>query len=514
NSLGEAGLNEGTFITEGNGQAIPLRETLKFSQGTSQLVQKNKDDANRSGEVGKDPNAQIIETKGRIKEETNTSNSVTRINPLFGQLQPVREGNLLSRLKNQPANKSLASEANNGNISNEATLSQETLTATSVAIGQTGTTVNVEKVMPTNNGKMFGETNVVQSDSQSKHKKAMPANQTIALDTVKLINPLLYQSPAQTAEKSADAINAINQDAIIANGIQATSAVIIDGAGAKLGHAANQEQLINPFHYNTFLGRADNQTKSSSQAVKLAEAATKGQDSLLPLNSIKSLVSSVVDKLNTAAKKEEKPNTMLAKMVNPLMVGSIKNTNDVKPTRMENIKPLVEKNETDAKTIVVGQMQTVVSTKQEPLVLLTASGNPVSAHQLREQLEKVLVNGKFVNNGDNQTFTLRLAPDHLGSIKIEIYQNEGNISAKILTASQEAKDILESHLTSIKHSLGPQNAVVDKLDIAYTPSQQDKTTKDNQQQQQQQQQKEEQSSQQKEQEKQRKTFLEELLNME
>ena len=505
-SLEEVGKVQAALNLEGNGQII------RFSQAASQLVQKNPDYTRNLDELGQDQSARMIETNERMKEQTSTSNSSTRINPLFGQLQQINEDNSLNRLRNQPINANLALQATVGNISNETNLLQEVSTTSSEVIGKTnviGVTESMDKEMPIHPNKNIEESAIVGLDVQSKQKDATPRYQTKTLDTVKLINPLFYQTPSQTAEVS---IKGLNQDAILANGILASAAVVMDETATKLGRTVNNGQLINPFPYKTFLGRTDSQTKSSSQGANLTEA----EEAQFPLNNIKSLVSSIVDKLSTPTKKEEKTNLMFAKMVNPLMIGSIKNTNDLESTRTESIKPLVENNETEAKATAVGQMQTVFSTKQEPLVLLTASGNSVSAHQLREQLEKVLANGKYVNNGDKQTFTIRLAPDHLGSIKIEIYQNEGNISAKILTASQEAKEVLETHLTSIKHSFSSQNAVVDKLDIAYTPSQQDKTTKDNQQQQQQQQQqqKEQQSSQQKEQEKQRKTFLEELLNME
>ncbi|WP_248561146.1 flagellar hook-length control protein FliK, partial [Niallia sp. NCCP-28] len=508
--------DERTFMSEGTGH--PIEEILKFSQDTSQLAQQNKEYADGLGKIRRDQSVRTMEAHAEMKNLSNANESAHRITPLFEQLQQVTEGKAFNRFRSQFANTNFASQAaNSEKNSNKTTLLQETPTSSSGIIRQTNgmnITENTEQELPIHAGTKINEAASLQPNLQSNQKEAMSLNQTMALDTVQLINPLLYQTSSQMAERRA---NEHNKDAVMANGSQARANAIIDEAAINSGQIMHSGQSINPFHYKTFVGRADTQLKISSQAVKPAEAATEGEETPFQLNNIKSLVSSIVDKLNTAAKKEEKPNAMFAKMVNPLMIGSIKKTNDVESVRMESIKPLVEKNETDAKTIVVGQMQTAISAKQEPLVLLTASGNPVSAHQLREQLEKVLSNGKFVNNGDNQTFTLRLAPDHLGSIKIEIYQKEGNISAKIFTASQEAKDVLETHLTSIKHTLGSQNAVVDKLDISYTPSPQDKTAKDNQQhqqQQQEQQQKEEQPSQQKEREKQRKTFLEELLNME
>ena len=473
---------------ERKGQINLMGQQIKFNQAAAPLQQENPKYDTESG------NKQQTESSAatqQIKDSLRMKNAAARINPLVGQFQQIREGNSLHRFRNQSGAISIASEANSESNRIQIPFGQE---------------------MPIANREEIEATASAQSRLQPKQKGAMPFNQQMPLDTVKLINPLLYQTPKQPREIAAKEQS--QDDAIIQNGvIQASSAAIIEETTTKVGQNG---QTISGFPYQPFFGRTDKQIKAASQSENLTDRGER-EEAQPPLNNIKSLVSSIIDKLNTAAQKEEKPNVMFAKMATPLMVGSIKKTTAAESKTSEKLQPAMEKSEAETKTVAVGQMQTAFAAKQqEPLALLTASGSPVSAHQLREQLEKVLANGKFVNNGDNQTFTIRLAPDHLGSIKIEIQQNEGNISAKILTASQEAKEVLETHLTSIKHSLSSQQGVVDKLDIAYTPSQQEKTTKDNQQQQQQQQQqqKEEQSSQKKEQEKQRKTFLEELLNME
>lgn len=110
---------------------------------------------------------------------------------------------------------------------------------------------------------------------------------------------------------------------------------------------------------------------------------------------------------------------------------------------------------------------------------------------------------------------LRLAPENLGSLRIEILQTDGNLVAKIMTTTAQAKDALDAHLNSLKHGLSSQNINVDKIEINFVPTSQEKGTKDQQQQENHQQhrpaEKEENRN---EQEQDDKSFLEELLQAE
>ncbi len=292
---------------------------------------------------------------------------------------------------------------------------------------------------------------------------------------------------------------------------------LINGNSHKETRNFGMANLGYPSYIQPVLQSADKQMKHVNNQVNNKDVfLEKGTDSSSPIMKIQSLVASIVEKLNTTTKIAEKPNGMYPKMINPLMVESLKKQESTISASTIHLEPNAEKIEADTKTsISIGQLQTSYPTKQQPLQILNANGNPVSSNQLEEQLNKIFSNASYIRNGDSQKFTLRLAPEHLGSIKIEVYQKEGTILAKILTATPEAKEVLDSHLTSLKHGLSLQNLVIDKVEIAYTPpGQQEKMNRDQQShQQQQQQQKQEQSSHQ-EQNKQKKSFLEELLNIE
>lgn len=230
---------------------------------------------------------------------------------------------------------------------------------------------------------------------------------------------------------------------------------------------------------------------------------------------LKSFISAIMTELNKPISSKGQTLNNVQKVINPLLVGSlVKSEKELTKSVAFSKQEVAKTIETETKTFPSIQHTFM---KQEPLVLLTnsGSGQVVRSVNLEQQFEKILSNSQFTKLGDTQTLSIRLAPDHLGSIRIEIIQNDGNMIAKIYTASAEAKEVLDSQLSSLKHGLNAQNLQVDKLDVVLTSQQQDKTNKDpNQQQQEQAPSHREKHQPDEDEEKRKKKFIEELLNIE
>lgn len=106
-------------------------------------------------------------------------------------------------------------------------------------------------------------------------------------------------------------------------------------------------------------------------------------------------------------------------------------------------------------------------TKPEQLsLMLEKQGKQVSADDLIQQFESILSKSQFTRSGGIQKLFLKLYPEHLGSIRIELIQKDSTVMAKILTSTGSAKDLLESQTASLKHALVSQNIQVDKIEIA------------------------------------------------
>lgn len=110
--------------------------------------------------------------------------------------------------------------------------------------------------------------------------------------------------------------------------------------------------------------------------------------------------------------------------------------------------------------------------KAEQLTLLSQNGKPVSAEQLMRQFENILSKSQFSNVGGTQKLLIKLYPEHLGSLRIELTQKDGGIVAKMLASTQAAKDLLESQVQGLKQAFASQNIQVDKIEISQQWNQQ------------------------------------------
>ncbi|RVT67098.1 flagellar hook-length control protein FliK [Niallia taxi] len=287
--------------------------------------------------------------------------------------------------------------------------------------------------------------------------------------------------------------------------------------------------------FTTIMQAIDGQSPSTSASLEAAailqkEAATDrtgAQDAKASVmdedgqtGSLKTLIESIAQKVETLSKKQDNTDTLPKRLLNPLLVGSLQKA-ESNAVSVSETKTETKETDTASKSewkmpSYVGQLQTSSSFgKPEALTLMQSTGNSVSGSELEEQLENILKSSSFTKIGNTQKMILRLAPENLGSLRIEILQTDGNLVAKIMTTTAQAKDALDAHLNSLKHGLSSQNINVDKIEINFVPTSQEKGTKDQQQQENHQQhrpaEKEENRN---EQEQDDKSFLEELLQVE
>lgn len=122
-------------------------------------------------------------------------------------------------------------------------------------------------------------------------------------------------------------------------------------------------------------------------------------------------------------------------------------------------------------------------TKAEQLVLTMSSPErPVSADQLMKQFESILSKSQFMNNGGTQKLFIKLFPEHLGSIRIELLQRDQTMMARIITSTGTAKETLEAQINGLKQAFAAQNLSVDRIEV--TQQQQERfLSKDSEQQQ-------------------------------
>ena len=61
---------------------------------------------------------------------------------------------------------------------------------------------------------------------------------------------------------------------------------------------------------------------------------------------------------------------------------------------------------------------------------------------------------------------IKLKPDNLGKVTMQISVENGNISAKFLAESQKVKEILESNMQELKDQLAKQGMAVQEMSVS------------------------------------------------
>lgn len=109
-----------------------------------------------------------------------------------------------------------------------------------------------------------------------------------------------------------------------------------------------------------------------------------------------------------------------------------------------------------------------LSGKVEQLVLYTGEKhNPVSYRQFVQEFANIIQKAAYSSHKGANRLLIRLEPENLGSLRVELLEQDGKLVAKILTDTGAAKDLLDSQLQQLKHALAGQQVQLTKMDIEY-----------------------------------------------
>ncbi|WP_050614779.1 flagellar hook-length control protein FliK [Bacillus testis] len=90
----------------------------------------------------------------------------------------------------------------------------------------------------------------------------------------------------------------------------------------------------------------------------------------------------------------------------------------------------------------------------------------INAEQFTKAFENILNKAHFTSHNGTQKLLIRLNPENLGSLKVELIQKDGVMMAKIMTSTNTAKEIMDSQMHSLKQGLANQNIHVEKIEIS------------------------------------------------
>ncbi|MCM3742835.1 flagellar hook-length control protein FliK [Sporosarcina luteola] len=87
---------------------------------------------------------------------------------------------------------------------------------------------------------------------------------------------------------------------------------------------------------------------------------------------------------------------------------------------------------------------------------------------LLREMQALMKRSNFGQVGGTNRMLIKLYPEHLGQVRIELLETNGIMTARILASTALAKGMLDSQLHQLKHAFNQQNLQVDRVDIAQT----------------------------------------------
>ncbi|MFE4704162.1 flagellar hook-length control protein FliK [Peribacillus simplex] len=106
-------------------------------------------------------------------------------------------------------------------------------------------------------------------------------------------------------------------------------------------------------------------------------------------------------------------------------------------------------------------------TKLEQFVFAAPKGEQtVSQEEFFKQFENILGKANFSGTNGVNKLLIRLTPKHLGSLRIELVQKDGTLSAKIMASTAQAKDMLENQIHGLKQAFSGQNIQIERIEIS------------------------------------------------
>lgn len=129
-----------------------------------------------------------------------------------------------------------------------------------------------------------------------------------------------------------------------------------------------------------------------------------------------------------------------------------------------------------SQTSAVPQQTTTVTTKTVTITLPTEK--TAQSEALIKEIQTVLNRSQISNTQGTMKILLKLYPENLGSIRIELMQKDGVLSARLLASTPVGKELLDSQLHQLKSTFVQQNIQLDRIDIAQALHETDRNLRD------------------------------------
>lgn len=107
----------------------------------------------------------------------------------------------------------------------------------------------------------------------------------------------------------------------------------------------------------------------------------------------------------------------------------------------------------------------VTQTRAEFSIPQTDSSSSSRSEALMREMQMLFKRSNFGQAGGSTRMLIKLYPEHLGQIRIELHETNGVLSARILASTALAKGMLDSQMHQLRNALAQQNLQVERIDV-------------------------------------------------
>lgn len=124
-----------------------------------------------------------------------------------------------------------------------------------------------------------------------------------------------------------------------------------------------------------------------------------------------------------------------------------------------------------------GLQQQQVSQVKTVTITLPAEKSAQSEALIKE-IQNLLNRSQLSGQQGNMKLLLKLFPENLGQIRIELVQKDGMLTARLLASTALGKELLDNNINQLKSGLVAQNIQMERIDVAQSLQDADRNTRD------------------------------------
>ncbi|GEK32560.1 flagellar hook-length control protein FliK [Kurthia sibirica] len=138
--------------------------------------------------------------------------------------------------------------------------------------------------------------------------------------------------------------------------------------------------------------------------------------------------------------------------------------------KLFNFKPIVATETQSTQQLV----PTATATKATVVTMTLPTAPQAQASKFVEEFQSIMNRAQFASNAASTRLLIKLYPENLGTIRLELIQKDGVLSAKLLASTALGKQMLDSSLHQLKQGFVSQNIQLDRLEVTQALSEPNK----------------------------------------